>query len=238
MGTRAGAKTNRGWEMKHPAKYSMPLLGIFKDIVYENYPLQNKQQKVKILDPFAGTGRIHDIDLNFETVGIEIEKEWADMHEKTICADSTNMPFNDDFFDFIITSPTYGNRMADCHNAKDGTKRNTYTHVLGRMLSDNNSGKMQFGNSYKKLHEKVYQECKRVLYDGGYLVLNMKNHIRKGIEVDVCGWHKQCLLDIGFDFKYEITVKLKGNGFGKNMDKKVPYEKVMIFTASKNRILI
>ena len=63
----------------------------------------------------------------------------------------------------------------------------------------------------------------------------MKNHIRKGVEIDVCGWHKQCLVGIGFEYLYEIDVQLKGNGFGKNMDKKIPYEKVMVFR--KNELM-
>ena len=88
------------------------------------------------------------------------------------------------FFDGICTSPTYGNRMADSHDAKDGSSRNTYTHKLGRKLDVNNSGKMQWGNEYKKLHTKAWNECFRVLKNDGVFILNFKNHIKKGKEVD------------------------------------------------------
>ena len=53
--------------------------------------------------------------------------------------------FSDATFDMVVTSPTYGNRMADHHNAKDGRRRITYTHNLGRTLTPGNSGAMQWG---------------------------------------------------------------------------------------------
>lgn len=212
-------------EVRHPAKFSKELIPVFNDIInkYRN------QEFPIILDPFAGTGKVHYINDNFDTYGIEIEPEWANMHHRTLCGDSTKMTHENCFFDFILTSPTYGNRMADCHIAKDNTKRNTYTHVLGRPLSDNNSGKMQFGGEYKELHKKVYSECRRVLKSKGYMVINMKNHIRKGAEVDVCLWHKECIKDIGFKFIEEYKIDVKGNGFGANMKNKIKYEKIMIF---------
>ena len=196
--------------MKHPAKYSEELLPLFKNILVKN----NLQPDSKILDPFAVTGRIHE--LPFDTYGIEIEPEWASMHPRTTCGDSSKMGFADSFFDAICTSPTYGNRMADCHVAKDKSKRNTYTHVLGRQLNENNTGQMQFGDDYKRLHEAVYAECFRVLKPNGILIVNMKNHIRQGVEVDVNKWHIECLVKLGVDLQEIVTVPLRGNGFGAN----------------------
>ena len=40
--------------MRHPAKYSDPLLPIFKDLVDES-------NKKMILDPFGGTGKLKDV---------------------------------------------------------------------------------------------------------------------------------------------------------------------------------
>ena len=42
--------------------------------------------------------------------------------------DATALPFADWTFDAVITSPTYGNRMADHHNAQDGSRRVSYRH--------------------------------------------------------------------------------------------------------------
>lgn len=211
--------------IKHPAKYSDQLLPIFKKMLKDCN---------NVLDPFAGTGKIHSIDCDdLFTTGYEIEKEWADMHFKTFHGDSTSMHFSDNTFSSICTSPTYGNRMADCHNAKDGSKRNTYTHVLGRKLSENNTGKMQFGEKYKETHLKVYSECTRVLVNNGLFVLNIKNHIRKGVEIDVFGWHLKALLGLGFVLRELVNVPVKGNGFGKNSDKKLDFEYVAKFQLIK-----
>ena len=124
--------------MGHPAKFTDSLMPIMERMIPDGSI---------VLDPFAGTGKIHI--LPFKTVGIEIEKEWASLSKGTICADSMNIPFSDGFFDAVCTSPTYGNRMADHFESKDGSKRATYRHALGRKLSGNNSGRMQWGKKYK-----------------------------------------------------------------------------------------
>lgn len=46
----------------------------------------------------------------------------------TIVGNALYLPFRDRAFDGIVTSPCYGNRMADHHDARDDSKRNTYTH--------------------------------------------------------------------------------------------------------------
>jgi len=207
-------------KIKHPAKYTDCLLPVFSEFL--------KLDGAKtVLDPMAGTGKIHL--LPFDTYGVEIEKEWADLHEKTICADATSLPFESNSFDAICTSPTYGNRMADCHNAKDASKRNTYTHVLGKNLKDNNTGKMQWGEKYRNFHEKIWEDCYRVLKRDGCLILNFKNHIRKGIEVDVFSWHISCLISLGFKLREVRRIKVKGNRFGQNGKKRIDYEFIALF---------
>ena len=67
-------------KIKHPAKYTDHLLPVFEDLL---------KGCTKVLDPFAGTGKIHS--LPFDTVGVELEKEWAEMHEKTIVGDATDL---------------------------------------------------------------------------------------------------------------------------------------------------
>jgi len=203
---------------KHPAKYTDSLLPVFERML---------AGCKNVLDPFAGTGKIHS--LPFETVGVEIEKEWAEMHEKTIIGDATDLQFANCEFDAICTSPTYGNRMADCHNAKDGSSRNTYTHKLGRTLNDNNSGKMQWGQEYKDLHIKAWNECFRVLKKDGVFILNFKNHIRKGKEIDAFSWHVSELLKIGFSVEIIEQVETKGNGFGQNAKLRTGFEFVARF---------
>ena len=90
----------------------------------------------------------------------------------------------------VVTSPTYGNRLADHHNAKDGSRRISYTHTLGRTLTPGNSGAMHWGKDYRLLHRLSWEEVARVLSIGGLFVLNVSNHIRKGEEVPVVQWHR------------------------------------------------
>ena len=205
---------------KHPAKFSKELLPVFTRILKE-YNTET------VLDCFAGTGKIHS--LPFQTTGLEIEQEWAEMHDGTICGDARDMPFDNESFDAVCTSPTYGNRMADHHNAKDGSKRNTYTHKLGRQLTDGNSGKMQWGDEYCFLHISVWYECYRVLKNDGIFILNFKNHIRNGKEVDAFSWHVATLINTGFKLRSVEQIKLKGNRFGENGKARIPFEYVATF---------
>ena len=77
-----------------------------------------------LLDPFAGIGKCHRLasaDRRF--IGVEIEPEWANCHPDTVVGDALALPFEDESFDGCLTSCCYGNRMADSHNAKDGSLR-------------------------------------------------------------------------------------------------------------------
>lgn len=175
--------------MKHPAKYSDVLLPVFKGML-----LGCKA----ILDPFAGTGKLRSVFPDCTL--LEIEPEWASI-SGAIVGDATDMPFADCSFDAICTSPTYGNRMADFfvdHQIEKQYKRNTYTHQLGRKLSANNSGAMQWGEKYRNLHLKAWAECSRVLKPSGLFCLNISNHIRNGKEVFVTEWHIETLENMGF----------------------------------------
>ena len=206
--------------MKHPAKYTDVLLPIFQTILESN-------QCNTVLDPFAGTGKIHL--LPFITIGVEIEPEWASLDTRTICGDATQLPFNANTFDAICTSPTYGNRMADHHNAKDTSQRMTYTHTLGRQLHQNNSGKMQWGKQYQLLHLKAWSEASRVLKPSGIFILNISDHIRKGTVQPVTDWHIEAITSQGFTLIEHQHISTPRLGFGQHRTQRVQHESIITF---------
>lgn len=216
------AKLIQAPTVRHPAKYTDALIPVFAEML---------TGCKRILDPFAGTGKIHQLGpiLGAETVGIEIEPEWANMHPKTQIGNALDLPFVDESFDAICVSPTYANRMADSFESKDGSKRNTYRHAIGRPLHADNSGQMQWGGDYRTFHFKAWKESLRVLKPGGKFVLNCKNHIRGGEVMRVTEWHLT-MLTLQFDLEVveERKVKCPGNGFGANGKLRVPYETVAL----------
>jgi len=216
---------------KHPAKFSAGFIEIFRELLGNWLPRPWKYDTPLVLDPFAGVGTIHQLRPQFATFGLEIEQEWADCSEFTYCADSTQMSeYWTGMFQAIVTSPTYGNRMADHHNAKDASKRNTYKHTLGHDLQPNNTGQMQFGQyGYYSIHEKVYKECRRVLEAGGLFILNVSDHIRQGERIEVCKWHAGILKSLDFELMFEHPVVTQRLGFGANGNLRVPNEVIYVF---------
>ena len=135
--------------------------------------------------------------------------------------------FSDATFDMVVTSPTYGNRMADHHNAKDGRRRITYTHNLGRTLTPGNSGAMQWGDEYRHLHRLSWKEVERVLPMGGLFVLNVSNHIRKGQEIPVVQWHRDAVLAMGFTVERDVEVPTARLRYGANHAARIEREHVL-----------
>jgi SAM-dependent methyltransferase len=217
----------------HPATFTDALLPIMAELLPAG--------PAKILDSFTGTGKIARLRQwlpQAEFFGYEIEPEWADQARTAGCitttGDSRHMHYPDAMFDAICTSPTYGNRMADHHEARDGSPRHTYRHVLGRALTPGNSGAMRWsagsaGDEYRALHLAVWTECRRVLKPGGIFVLNLKDHIRKGVLQPVTNWHAITLLMLGFVCTRRVHVPCPGQRHGANGHLRVEYESVLQF---------
>lgn len=240
----------------NPAKFSKKVLAAIQPLVEKKRADLGREPK--ILDPFAGVGLVHT--LGKATTGVELEPEWALWHERTIVGDSRNLKrlLGRKRYDLIITSPTYANRMADHHEAKDScktcsgkgtlsqgrgkpritcdvcegvglSKRNTYRHYLGRMPTEGSSTTMQWGPEYRLLHEQVWDQLPALLAPGGLFVLNISNHIRKFEEIDVVGWHKAYLEEHGWRLLEGIEVRTPRNRQGANGQSRVAGEYVLVF---------
>lgn len=207
----------------HPAKFS--------DVVMmriQEYLLDIPTRPLNILDPYAGIGgvhRLHNVKDKIATYGIELEPEWASQHPSTICGDARDLlDIMDVPINCIVTSPSYGNRMADHHNAKDSSTRITYKHKLGRDLSEGSSAVMQWGESYRSFHWDVWGKCTRLIGHSkaraGWFILNCKDHVRSGVVQEVTLWHVECLAAMGWELINMEIVDTPGMGFGANREKR------------------
>lgn len=236
--------------VRHPAKFSDSILdGIVPYL----------QPRWKVLDPFAGVGVVHSLRdrIAVKTVGVELEPEWANQHPDTIVGDALALPPRwRNRFDAVVTSPTYGNRLADHQDAQercrpcgatgevDGAictkcggegrrayKRITYRHTLGRPLTPGNSGSMQWGTAYRKFHRAAWTEALRVIKPGGRLIINVSDHVRGGEVQHVTDWHVRTILGLGTATLYAFdrvgTVRMR---YGANRDLRVPHEAIVVFT--------
>lgn len=227
--------------LKHPARYSKLLLERF-NIIIDDYVVAHPRDLgvvLKILDPFAGTGKIHSVSAlgaRIETFGIELEQEWADTHPRTQQGNALALPFASQQFHMVITSPTYGNRLADKHAAKDGSLRRSYTHDLRRLTGDptrelhpDNTGTLHFGPKYKEMHTKAWQEVWRVLKPTGWFVLNVSDFIKNKNVVDVARWHLDCCMEMGFNFVDDHEVGTPRLRVGANHESRVAAERIFVF---------
>lgn len=224
--------------VRHPAKFNGKILDSIGYMVTREGQIANRE--LVVVDPFAGVGGVHvmpnPMGLGMTRVGVELEWEWAKEGGKLgpmVQGDALRLPFRDGSVDVVVTSPTYGNRMADKHNARDGSKRNTYTHVMvgetGHGLRSGNSGAMQWGEEYRKFHLAAWAECDRVLGRWGAMVLNVKNHVRKGVVQRVVQWHVGVWRDMDWEIAAQDAVKVSGLREGENYGARVEVEWVFKF---------
>lgn len=203
----------------HPARYSPEIVGALRD--------ELSTIPGPVLDPFAGTGRIHTIGRD-DTIGIEIEPEWAHLHPRTRQGDATALAFPDESFGAIATSPCYGNRMADLYDGRDGSRRHTYRIALGRLPSANSAAALQWGESYRRLHRNAWEEAWRVLRPGGRIIVNVADHIRRGQRQAVTAFHWETLQQIGFSPVRVRRIATPGMRHGANRNLRTDGEMLLI----------
>lgn len=181
--------------VKHPAKFSPDLLRVMQTYLRRGW---------MVYDPFGGVGGLHRIAsaTGAKTVCGEIEPRVIANARGTrsLAANAMYLPFADETFDAIATSPTYGNRMADKNFGQPSTSKwdsHTYSVYFGGNLHPANTGGMQWGAEYKRIHEQAWSESIRVLKPGGLFILNISDHIRAGQRVYVSKWHFDVLRGMG-----------------------------------------
>ena len=206
----------------HPAKYTDALLLTMAQML---------KGRRRILDPFGGTGKVFLLEAwlpDAQIEAVEIEPEWAAINPRTTHGNALDLPWPAGYFDAVCTSPAYGNRMADPLFWGDIGK--TYATELHRELHPDNGGRLQWGDAYKEFHVKAWTEARRVLQPGGAFVLNIKDHIRRGERKYVTQWHVMTLCGLGFVEREHKRINTPSMRYGRNGDKRVEYESVILFT--------
>lgn len=165
------------YEKMHPAPFS------FTDIIKLVRFFTKKNAKV--LDPFLGVGSTIKacFEIEREGYGVELSRKWYNISKirlkkesnisidkkHLICDDSRNIKkhFDDNFFDFIITSPPYWNIL----NKKDHKAKE---RVLNRMATKYSENKNDLGNISKYSDflnelEKIFLYCFDLLKPEKYM---------------------------------------------------------------------
>lgn len=130
---------------------------------------------------------------------------------------------------------TYGNRFSDHHDARDASKRRSYTHTLGRQLTTGNTGNMVFRNSqtryapYRVTHEHIWRDVVRVLKPTGIFLLNVSDFIAGREQQHVSAWHAHALLDLGLVLEQRHDVKTPRMRHGQNHQARVEVEHIFRF---------
>lgn len=223
--------------VRHPAKFTDVILDAANDMLNASVCPRNRLIPPTMYDPFAGTGKgleYFQATGEFDCFGTELEQEWADQSPLVVCRDSLEYmecfaSFRGPKYDVVFTSPAYGNRMADHHEAKDTSKRNTYRHALGRPLTEGTSAGMQWGDEYRAFHAEAWGLVFQVLKPGGWFLLNVKDHIRKGAVQLVSEWHREACWLLGFEQHRHLLVGTPGNRQGANGEKRVEHEHLLLF---------
>lgn len=222
----------------HPAKFNAALLAELARLIWlEAHRLRRARRPVRVLDPFGGTGRLQWCAGGpVHVVAGDLELEWLTQAPgDTVRADACRLPFGDDTFDVVATSPTYGNRMADRYDGRDGSRRHTYRIDLDRMPTAGSSAVMQWGDEYRQLHAQAWAEAARIIRPGGLLIVNVKDHKRRGEWQQVPAWHADAMSSAGFDLEAELDVAVDGLRDGTNHDDRAEHEQLLVgrLTATK-----
>lgn len=210
----------------HPAPFHGQILSAIRRLL--NQHGDRRLAGGRLLDPFVGVGTIAGVGRPWTLFGTEIEPEWSrqaqDRGVDVHTGDARRLPWPDGYFGAIVTSPALGNRLADSYapdrsDPKHGMRR-SYRIYLGRELTLGSGAAQHWGDEYRAIHAAVWRESVRVLEDGGVLILNCKDHMRKGLPQPVTEWHVRTLAGLGLEPLVAEAVRQTGDQNTNSMRKR------------------
>lgn len=220
-------------EVDHPAKFTSNQIEQIASAIAEEF---GDDKAIKILDPYAGVGKVYELqEYGHFVQGIEIELEWARQHPNTVCDDShrwMSLVYRNSFH-AVVTSYVFPNRMTDHHNAKDGSKRHSYKHYLGRDPSKGSSATLGWGKKWRQFHREGFRLMSRVVKKNGLIIIDSKNCYKKGELVMVNEWTIRTLAKMGFPLLQVRPVFTRGLTHGKNYEDRTDRHLIIVVRNSK-----
>lgn len=227
---------------EHPAKFSKPVLDFIADLLVAE--VARRERVLKVLDPFAGVGTLMPVVRSIthgrehcDAAGVELEPEWACGDVDVVIGDALQLFLivDESTFDVVATSPCYGNRMADHHDAQEDSERHTYKHKLGRDPLPGSAAVLQWGPDYRKFHGEAIGQMLYALKgravdpdDRGLLIVNMSNHPRGGVEQRVVEWWVNELLVHGCYMRGVWPIETRRQRHGANGELRCENEFVIV----------
>lgn len=208
----------------HPAKFSDALLPVIASLIPSG--------TIRVCDPMAGVGKLTLVG-DFEFYMNELEPEWAkQITNATAVRVGNAATYLIPPKCVVITSPPYGNRMADffVSKTKPASMKGRYAGDLGRKLSDGSTASLKFGDKYCDEMAHIFSNITSQMVTGQYFILNISNFISSGVEQNVCGFYLKLFTDLNFtldNMKPVITPRDRGRGANSNV--RVAHEAVMLW---------
>lgn len=213
----------------HCAKFSTELFTTIHEFI---------GSRPRIYDPMAGTGeRLRQMYPNAILHGSEIEPEYAAVSDWIVARDLRDYHGR---HKAIVTSPPYGNRMADQYlgtpaeralRAETGKKprRNSYAIDLGRPVTEGSPAGLQWGERYRETMSDIWRHIitKNMEIDG-VLVVNVASHFRDGQYQPVAEWTADVITEILVCAKMRF-IPTPGLRDGQNSESRVGGEMVYLF---------
>ena len=133
----------------------------------------------------------------------DMEQSMHEFHVGT----ATEIPYPDDYFDGIVTSPPYGTAI-DYISENPGPKElmEIPPNLKPYLVLTKDEGE------WKRLMKIAIKEMYRVLKKGGRLGIIVGNQRKDGRTIDLVGWTKKELSEAGFQLLYEFTELISSTG--------------------------
>lgn len=215
---------------------------------------------MKVLDPFVGSGTTivaavmldrkgYGIDLNEEYIALSAKRfkdlKLASEDYSILLGDSTKRidEFNDEFFDYIVTSPPYHNILKNkasgirSDNSDKGFRNGARQGIEYYSDDKKDLGNQETFDDFLKLLSKIMQKCYKKLKTGRYCTIIISDFTVNKKEVCVQSHIVKMMEKIGFEF-VGTTVLLQNNKplypFGYPFAYKINHHHQNIITFRKN----